>query len=75
MIPDTLLTHRSAPPLSFQRNRLTPPLKMNHHPEDGDDRPDQGWEVGPEQPEAEPRQHRVRNAVPLPRDPGEFMKK
>jgi hypothetical protein len=42
MIPDTLLTHRSAPPLSFQRNRLTPPLKMNHHPEDGDDRPDQG---------------------------------
>src|SRR3712207_4725648 len=34
IVPETLLTHRSTPTLTFECNRLTPPLKRSHHSAD-----------------------------------------
>jgi hypothetical protein len=37
--PETLLTHRSTLALSFERNRLTLPLRRSHHSADPENTP------------------------------------
>jgi hypothetical protein len=39
IIPEARFTHRSVPKPSLERNRLTPPLKSNHHRVDPENTP------------------------------------
>jgi hypothetical protein len=39
IIPEARFTHRSVPKPSLERNRLTPPLKSNHHRADPENTP------------------------------------
>jgi hypothetical protein len=46
IIPEARFTHRSVPKPILERNRLTPPLKSNHHRVDPENAPNTSTAAG-----------------------------